>query len=675
MRLSRRVLFTLSATSAVTIALACGAYAAASESAIEEVVVRGRSEHLIGKTATASEGSVSGDELLLRPLLRPGELLEAVPGLMATQHSGGGKANQYFLRGFDLDHGTDFSVHIDDMPMSLPSNGHGQGYLDVNGLIPEAVERIDYRKGPYRADNGDFSFVGQARLTTRDTLPGFVTVEAGNDNYGRLVLGDSARAAGGELLGVLQVKTQDGPWLLPEHFRSVSGFAKYSRQTAFGLLKISLSTYDSRWRPTDQIPERAVGTVLQSAFDTLDPYLHGHTRRQILTANLSGGDARSTWRLSAWAQRYDWSLLSNFTYYLDDPVNGDEIRQFDKRTSLGGRAERSVASDRWTFTYGAEARFDDIPSVGLWHTVKGIDRDLESEFAVKETALSAYGEAHLKASDHIDITAGLRGDAYGFRTSARGGNAWSGKVTDSLVSPKVSASYTFSKNAAVYASWGQGFHSNDARGATHPDDPVPGLVKGAFREIGGRYESGTLRLAADYWWSHIDSELIFAADSGTVEANGAARRHGYEVSAFWKPWRRVDFDAVFARNDGVLEDQPAGTDAIPGAVRETGELGLTFKGRNWDVGGRVRYLGPRDLIEDRSQIAKSSTLVNLRGAWHADARVELYAEVLNAFDRPAHDIDYYYASRLPGEPADGIVDRTFHRAEPREIRVGVKIGI
>jgi outer membrane receptor protein involved in Fe transport len=670
MRHFRKALLAFAALSAIATAAQAG------EADTAEVIVRGRSDRQIGVAATASEGTVSGNELAYRPLLRPGELLEAVPGLMVTQHSGGGKANQYFLRGFDLDHGTDFSVLIDDMPMNLPSDGHGQGYLDVNGLIPEAVERIDYRKGPYRADAGDFSFVGQARLTTRDTLPVFLTVESGDDHYGRLVLGGSGKAGGGELLGLLQVKTQDGPWQLPEHFRGVSSFVKYGRQTPWGLLKVSWSAYDSRWRPTDQIPERAVGTVLNSPFDSLDPYLRGVTRRQILTVNLSGRDDHSTWRISAWAQHYAWSLNSNFTYFLDDPVNGDEIRQFDRRTSLGGRAERSfAASDRLSFTYGVQARFDDIPSVGVWHTTRGVDRELASEFADKETALSAYGEARLKASDHVDITVALRGDAYDFRTTARGGSAWSGKVSDSLVSPKVGISYAFSKNAAVYANWGQGFHSNDARGVTDPTAPSPGLVKGTFDEIGGRYERGSLRLAGTYWRSHIDSELIYVADSGTVEPNGAARRHGYEVSAFWKPWRLIDLDAVYARNDGTLEEEPAGADAIPGAVRETGELGLTFKGGQWDLGGRIRYLGPRDLVEDRSQTGKSSTLVNLRGSWHVNTRLELYAEVLNAFDRPAHDIDYYYATRLPGEPADGIEDRTFHMAEPREIRLGLKIGI
>lgn len=670
MRNFSKAVFALAAASALATA------AHASEADTAEVVVRGRSDRLIGVAATASEGTVSGVELSYRPLLRPGELLEAVPGLMVTQHSGGGKANQYFLRGFDLDHGTDFSVLIDDMPMNLPSDGHGQGYLDVNGLIPEAVERIDYRKGPYRVDAGDFSFVGQARLTTRDTLPGFLTVESGDDHYGRVVLGGSGKVSGGELLGLLQVKTQDGPWELPEHFRGISGFAKYRRQTPWGLLKVSLSTYDSTWRPTDQIPERAVGTVLDSPFQSLDPYLHGDTHRQILTANLTGGGDRSTWRLSAWAQHYDWSLLSNFTYYLDDPVNGDEIRQFDRRTSLGGRAERSVtATDRWTFTYGAQARFDDIPSVGVWHTTHGVDRELASEFADKETALSAYGEARFKPTDHVDITAGLRVDTYDFRTVAKGGSAWDGKVTGSLVSPKVGISYTFTKNAAIYANWGQGFHSNDARGVTDPTKPSPGLVKGTFDEVGGRYERGSLRLAGTYWWSHIDSELVYSADSGTVEPNGAARRKGYEVSAFWKPLHVIDLDAVYARNDGILTDDPAGANAIPGAVRETGELGVTFKGGRWDIGGRIRYLGPRDLIEDRSQVGKASTLVNLRGAWHATRRLELYAEVLNAFDRAAHDIDYYYATRLPGEPAEGIEDRTFHMAEPREIRLGVKIGI
>jgi hypothetical protein len=637
-----------------------------------EIIVRGRSDREIGRAVTASEGSVSGAELSCRPLLRPGELLEAVPGLMATQHSGGGKANQYFLRGFDLDHGTDFSVTIDGMPMNLPSHGHGQGYLDVNGLIPEAVERVDYRKGPYRADAGDFSFVGQARLITRNTLAPELIAEAGPDDYRRMVLGGSAPAAAGDLLALVQDKTQNGPWTLAEHFHSLSALVKYSRVLPVGRLSVSFSAYDARWRPTDQIPERALGARLSSPFDTLDPWLRGATSRQILTANLTG----ASWTLSAWAQHYDFSLISNATYYLDDPVNGDEIRQFDHRTSIGGRAETSWATNGiLSFTWGVEARLDDLPSVGLYHTTHGTDRELADRFGITEAALSAYGEARLTPLPRVEITAGLRGDGYDFRTTAKGGDAWDGRRRSALASPRLSLSYAPVRDAAVYAGWGQGFHSNDARGVTNPADPQPGLVKGTFEEIGGRYEPGSLRLAAVLWRSHIDSELVYNPDDGTVEPDGAARRTGYELTAFWKPWPGFDLDAVYARNDGALDGEAAGNNAIPGAVRRTGEIGATVKGDRWNAGLRLRYLGPRVLTQDDAHIAKSTTLVNLRAAWQATRRFELYAEVLNLTDRPAHDMDYYYATRLPGEPSAGVEDETFHMAEPREVRVGLKTAL
>jgi outer membrane receptor protein involved in Fe transport len=324
---------------------------------------------------------------------------------------------------------------------------------------------------------------------------------------------------------------------------------------------------------------------------------------------------------------------------------------------------------------GAEVRVDDAPSVGLYNTTSGVDRALADRFGIGETALSVYGEARLTPVPKVEITAGVRGDTYDFRTTAKGGDAWDGRRRSALASPKLSVSYAPIAEAAVYASWGQGFHSNDARGVTNPAAPQPGLVKGWFEEVGGRFEHGSLRLSGVLWRSHINSELVFNADDDTVEPDGAAKRTGYELTAFWKPWRVIDLDAVYARNDGTLDGEAAGNNAIPGAVRRTAEIGATLKGARWNTGLRLRYLGPRVLTQDDAHIAKSTTLVNLRTAWQATPRLELYAEVLNLFDRPAHDMDYYYATRLPGEPAAGIEDETFHMAEPRELRLGLKAAL
>ena len=340
--------------------LACTA--AAAEDVLEEVVVFGRGEALIGKADAASEGAVGGADLSVRPLLRVAELLEAVPGLIAVQHSGSGKANQYFLRGFNLDHGTDFTTCVDDVPMNMRTHGHGQGYLDVNGLIPEVVDRIDYRKGTYRADIGDFSMAGSSFMTTiRDVKP-FLALETGDYGWQRAAAGASLDVGEGELMGVAQWKAYDGPWELPEDLQHQSMWAKYVRPLGSSTLELSLSGYHAQWRPTEQIPERAIGTsVCEDAFCALDPTATGETLRWIGAARLLGDG----WRASLWAQYYDWNMVSNATYDF-------QINQFDRRWIGGGRYQRELElSDTLTLTAGVETRYDDIGNVGLQHTEAG----------------------------------------------------------------------------------------------------------------------------------------------------------------------------------------------------------------------------------------------------------------------------------------------------------------
>ncbi len=634
-----------------------------------EIVVTGRFEQRIGTAAAASEGAVSGDDIAVRPLLRPAELLEAVPGLIATQHSGGGKANQYFLRGFNLDHGTDFALFIDDMPINFRTHGHGQGYLDVGGLIPETVARVDYRKGPYRADVGDFAFVGMAATTTRDRIEPFATFEAGSYGYHRAVAGGSVQAGAGELLAVGQIKTNDGPWALPERLRNYSGLLKYTLPTSWGTLRASLNVYHASWNPTEQIPDRAIGMLVADAYGTLDPTLTGRTDRQSLTISATGDD----WRATLWAQHYDWSLFSNFTFFLDDPVNGDQLRQYEKMRGYGGRLEkRFKPQETLELTLGGEGRWDDIGTVGFDHSVRAVVDRVRSRFAVSELSGALYAEAKWTPNDRLMVLGGLRGDAYRFRTTATGGGAWSGAVNDAVLSPKIGANYRVAEGFAVYANYGQGFHSNDARGVTSPTDPAPGLVKGDFEELGMRFERPGLILTADYWWSRIDSELIYVGDSGAVEPSGAGRRRGYEVTAYWKPMRWLALDAVWTGAHSRYSDLPEGANFIPGALANSGEIGLSAVFPRWNAAIRVRHLGPHALVEDNSARGEATTLVNLRAALTL-GRVELTAELLNALDSKAHDIDYFYVTRLPGEPADGVEGYNSRIAEPRQVRIGARM--
>ncbi|MCB2067479.1 MAG: TonB-dependent receptor [Erythrobacter sp.] len=639
------------------------------------IYVYGRGEQRIGSAGAASEGGVAGADIELRPLLRPGELLEATPGLIATQHSGGGKANQFFLRGFNLDHGTDFSLYIDDMPVNFRTHGHGQGYLDVNGLIPETVARVDYRKGPYRVDAGDFSFVGSSSVTTHDRLQPFVTLEAGAYGYRRAVGGGSVQLGGGDLLLVGQAKVNDGPWQLPEDFEGYSLFAKYSHPLGMGDLSLSYSFYDASWAPTEQLPDRVVGTAeCPDRYCSLDPTLRGSGTRHVVTLGYASDD----WRVTAYVQHYSWSLLNNFTFLLEDPVNGDQIRQFEQLWTLGGRVEHTAhLTEGLSLRTGAETRYDDISPIGLDHTVAGQFNYNTNSFAVSESSLGLYAEAVWQPVERLMVIGGLRGDWYHFRTRALGGlDVWSGSADDHVVSPKIGANYEVADGVALYANWGQGFHSNDARGVTNPASPAPGLVEGNFRELGARLERGGLILTGVYWWSAIDSELIYVGDSGAVEPSDPGRRHGYELTAFYRPTEWLAIDGVLTGTHSRFAGLPEGENFVPGALESSGELGVIAAFPEWNASVRLRYLGPHPLVEDNSVRGQATTLVNARLAW-TPQRVQLlrgfefHVELLNAFDSKRDDIDYYYETRLPGEPPEGVLGTNSRIVEPRQLRVGM----
>jgi len=470
-----------------------------------------------------------------------------------------------------------------------------------------------------------------------------------------------------------QAKLNDGPWQLPEDFEGYSGLIKYSAPLGDGQFQASLNIYDASWAPTEQTPERVIGTPLcADRYCSLDPALRGKTEREILTLNYQSSNLRVT----AWAQHYDWSLLSNFTFFLDDPVNGDQLRQYEELWSYGGRLEHTFDfSDAVSLRLGTELRHDALDPVGLDHTKDGAFLDTKSAFKADESSAGLYAEAIVRPVDRLMVIGGLRGDWYRFETRALAGeNSWGGTVKDHILSPKIGVNYELVDGIALYANWGQGFHSNDARGVTNPDDPAPGLVEGTFKEVGGRFERGEFILTGVYWWSYIDSELIYVGDSGAVEPSDPGRRHGYELTGFWKPNDWLAVDAVWTGSKAHYVGLPKGENYVPGALESSGELGVSAIFPDWNVSGRLRYLGPHALIEDNSVRAKSTALFNLRAAWTPQRFKgwEVHAELLNAFNSHGNDIDYFYATRFPGEPADGVEDVNSRVVEPRQVRVGIK---
>ena len=640
--------------------------------AMEEVVVFGRNTELVRSARAASEGSVGGADLLIRPLLRVAELLEAVPGMVAVQHSGSGKANQYFLRGFNLDHGTDFTTYIDGVPWNLRSHGHGQGYLDVNGLLPEIVDRIDYRKGPYRADVGDFSMAAASFIRTIDRLDSsFLSLESGHNGWGRLAAGATADVGDGALTAIGEFKTYGGPWQRTEDLAHVSVWSKFLKPTDFGEIAFTLSGYEGDWHPTEQVPERVIGSsVCPDAYCSLDPTAGGKTSRWIAGTQLTAVG----WDASAYLQFYDWHMQSNPTY-------DAQINQFDRRMTAGGRFNRTVID---TFDLdldvGAEFRYDDIGPVGLDENDEGQYVTNISNNDIRETSVGAYVEGSWRPAPDLRLLAGLRADYYDFDVGATTSSSFAGSATDSLVSPGAGIAYAASNNVELYASWGRGFHSNDARGVVNRLDPVDGLAPGTGYEAGARFEIGNIKLTTTYWWLNLDSELIFVGDSNSVEPRGGSNREGYELTLFWKPADWLGIDAVFTDNQAYYVDAPEGR-YIEGSLENASQIGISAVRDRWEAALRVRYLGPYALTPDNAHRAGPSTTVNLRGSYRV-GNITFYGELFNLFDNDGKDIVYFYEAYVDGfDPpgltaedidCDAVNCRMSRATEPRTLRFGAK---
>lgn len=648
---------------------------------LDVIEVKAGAQDLIGVADAASVGTVTAKQLENRPLLRPAEVLETVPGLIVTQHAGDGKANQYFLRGFNLDHGTDFSVAIDGMPINLPTHAHGHGYLDLNFLIPELVERIQYKKGPYAAEDGDFSSAGSARIDYRRALPeDYVSIGLGSNGYRRLLTAaDKETAGGGRWLGAVEVFHNDGPWEVPEHYKRLNGVLRYSEGTRNNGHSVAFMAYDGDWTSTDQLARRAVDQGLVNRYGSLDPTAGGNTRRLSLSGQWARQDGAVQTRANAYLVDYRLNLFSNFTYAMDDPVNGDQFEQADRRRYGGFGWSRSQPV-QWLgkegdFTWGVQGRQDDIDNVGLYRTAARQRLSTVRSDSVNQGSLGLYGQWGAQWSDWLRSVAGLRHDRYRFKVdSSLAAN--SGKENDGITSPKLSLIFGPFANQEFYYNWGQGFHSNDARGTTirvdpsNPGDPmsrVPALVKSRGQEVGWRSAPAPgWNTSVALWRLDLDSELLFVGDAGTTEAGRPSHRQGVEWSNYWTPRDWLTLDADIALSKARFRDDDAAGKYIPGAVERTASVGVAVHDLGpWRGGLRLRYLGPRALIEDDSVRSGSSVMVNLNVGYKLAAKSQLTLEVLNLFNRKASDIDYYYESRLRGEAAAKTWDVHSHPAEPR----------
>ena len=659
-------------------------HAAAQTQALEPVTVSGHYLNALGTSDAASQGSVTATLIANRPTERTGEILEFVPGLIVSQHSGDGKANQYYLRGFNLDHGTDFATSVDGVPVNLRTHAHGQGYSDLNFLIPELVTRIDYKKGPYYADEGDFASAGAAHLRLADTLPlGIASLTLGADQYARTLLAQSMALGDGRLLYGLDLSHNNGPWDYPENFRKAIGMVRYSGGSQEDGFNLTAMAYHARWNATDQIPARAVSDGLVGRFGAIDPTDGGESSRYSLSFTQRQPNAAGQLAFNAYAVRSSLDLFSNFTYYMDDPVNGDQFHQRERRDMAGFALSQTWHSRVGTLDMvnklGLQGRHDLLSPVGLYQTTAQVQRMTVREDQVKENSLGLYVENATQWSDTFRTVAGLRTDHYTFDVNSTIA-ANSGSVASGITSPKLSLVLGPWAHTEYFLNYGQGFHSNDARGTTEtitpkeglPTTPVTPLVKTRGAEIGLRTEIiPGLQTSLAIWQLELDSELVFSGDAGDTSPTRPSRRHGIEWNNHYQVnnWLLIDADFAISQSR-YTQDDPVGN-YVPGSIEQVASFGVSVVDyKKWLGSLQWRYFGPRPLIEDNSVRTAATSLVNLRIGYKLAPRTRVMLDIFNLFNREASDIDYFYASQLrsEGSPVDGI---TFHPAEPRSLRVAL----
>lgn len=654
----------------------------------QQVVVTRHYDNAVGTSDAASQGVIEAGLLRSRPALRPGEILEFVPGVIVTQHTGDGKANQYFLRGFNLDHGTDFATSVNGMPTNLPTHAHGQGYSDLNFLIPELVQRVEYRKGPYYAKGGDFSLAGAADIAYRTGFDRpFLDVGIGQRGFRRHVAGGSTDVGSGRtLLGAFEVMGHDGPWVVPQGLKRHNGVVTLSGVGDSSSWQLSFMGYQAKWTATDQVPERLLNAPGFNRYGSLDPTAGGDTSRHSVSGQWSHNDAQGgVWRAQAYVVRYAMDLYSNFTYALERPAAGDQFAQKDARTVWGGQFSYAMSHGLFERIARSELGLQwrtDKARVGLYDSVARRITEVVREDDVQQTLVGVYAQNVLEWTPWLRTIAGVRVDHKRAQVDALSLTVNGGTAQDSKASPKLSLILGPWRKSEFFVNAGTGFHSNDARGATIRLDPrsgesaqrVPLLVAGRGTELGFRTEAiPGLQSSLALWGLKLDSELVYVGDAGATEASRASSRRGVEFNNRYTPVQWLLIDADFAWSRGRFDNG----DRIPNAVDRVASMAVTLRDlAHWTTSLQWRYLGSGPLVEDNSVRSRPSSTLNTRitrGLPGWGRQTDITLDIFNLTDRRVNDIQYFYESRLPGEPAP-VADRHVHPAEPRTFRLSLRWG-
>jgi outer membrane cobalamin receptor len=666
-----------SIASTCLLGLLCGVSAHAHENTTTVEIVA-HYDNAIGNSDSASQGAVNAELLQSRALLRPAEALEFIPGMVVTQHSGDGKANQYFLRGMNLDHGTDFATTVNGVPINLPTHAHGHGYSDLNVLIPELVQNVHYKKGPYFASEGDFSSAGSANFVYRTQLPrDLLDVVVGQRGYLRgLAAGSRTVSDGVTLLSAIEHVQNNGPWTVPEHLRKLNSQFILSSGSPRQGWTTSLSAYRASWTATDQVPLSLIDNGTIGRYDSLDPTDGAHTQRSSVSGTWHQASDKARTHINWYALQYDLALFSNFTYF-QNRVNGDQFAQKDQRTAFGGSVAQSWQGN-WgardmVNTLGVQIRQDDI-RVGLYDTVARTSTRTVRDDTVQQTMVGVYANNELNWQPWLRSVTGMRIDRLNVKVNSHTNVANSGEASSTQASPKLSLIFGPWWQTEFFTSMGKGFHSNDARGMTDPNAPVQGLVATRGHEIGLKSQAiANLQTTLAIWQLDVDSELVYVGDAGNTEAGRRSKRTGVEWSNHWSPSRHwlVDLNLAWTRpryNDGAMEGS-----YIVNAVTRVAHLNVAMREMGpWSASVGVRYIGAAPLIEDNRVQSRSTLTTQLRINRRLDANLDVALDLINLANRVNNDISYFYASQVSSS-ATSQQDVHVHPAEPRTFRLSARL--
>jgi len=680
-----------------------------------------------GPPNMASQMTVTGEELNARPVSRPGEILEAVPGLIVTQHSGEGKANQYFLRGYNLDHGTDMAIWVDDVPTNMRTHAHGQGYADLNWLMPETINSLEVRKGPYFADEGDFGSAGNLRIGLIDSVnKSIAEMTVGSFGYQRIFGMGSTKMGEGTLLFAGEAGAYNGPWVNPDDMRKINSLLRYSQGTAQDGLTITGMAYSNKWNSTDQVPQRAITSGQIGLYGEEDPTDGGNTDRFALSARMAGTDDAGSWKANAYIVKSDLDLFNNFTYFLTNPVQGDQFHQHDSRVMTGANASRTLngtfAGRLMETTFGVQTRYDDI-DLGLTDTFQRSFLSNVRSDKVQEASVGVYVQNTMHWTDWLRTTVGWRGDYYNANVDSLFDANNSGKVSAGIGSPKFTMVVGPFNKTEFFLGAGYGMHSNDARGATITEEPVdrvanptaassplgasPLLVQTKGAEVGVRskiipeFDSSVSVFILDQ-----ASEIVFQGDAGDTSASRPSQRYGVEWTNKYHPYSWLTFDGdlalsharfvgfdteqadLYASLAGFPQAQigNAPGNYIPNAPAIVASAGITIGEKTgWFETLRWRYLGASPLTEDNAFRSPPTSIFNGRVGYRFENGWRIQLDVLNLLNTKANQITYAYGSLIKTDslynlcfpvqtaPAavcqTGVMDYVLHPIEPLAIRI------